>query len=146
MALQQFCKRPVVTVASEKTILEACRLLEERNIGCLLVEEHGKPCGILTYRGIALRVTGQGKDPQQTTVWDVMTPNPVRIRVDHTLHELTMLMHQEHVRRVPIFYGSGKVIGIVTLDDLLALPADEMSDMAKIVAESFLRQSFAAHA
>ena len=73
-----------------------------------------------------------------------MTPNPVRIRADHTLHELTMLMHQEHVRRVPILDGSGNVIGIVTLDHLLALLGDEMSDMAKTVAESFLRQSFTA--
>jgi CBS domain-containing protein len=144
MALQRFCKRPIVAVTPEKTILDACRLLEERNIGCLLVEEHGKLCGILTDRDIALRVTGQGKDPQQTTVWNVMTPNPVRIRADHTLHELTMLMHQEHVRRVPILDGSGNVIGIVTLDDLLALLGDEMSDMAKTVAESFLRQSFTA--
>jgi CBS domain-containing protein len=141
MALQRFCKRPIVTVTPEKTILEACRLLEERNIGCLLVEEHSKLCGILTDRDIALRVTGQGKDPQQTTVWDVITPNPVRIQADHTLHELTMLMHEEHVRRVPILDGSGNVIGIVTLDDLLALLGDEMSDMAKTVAEGLLRQS-----
>jgi signal-transduction protein with cAMP-binding, CBS, and nucleotidyltransferase domain len=89
-------------------------------------------------------VTGGGRDPQQTTVWEVMTPNPVRILVDHTLHELTMLMHRQHVRRVPIIDESGKAIGIVTLDDLLMLLGDEMSDMAKTVAETFLCNPFAA--
>jgi CBS domain-containing protein len=144
MALQKFCQRPIITVLPETTILEACRLLEGHKIGCLLVEMQGKLCGILTDRDIALKVTGGGRDPQQTTVWEVMTPNPIRIAVDHTLHELTSLMHREHVRRVPIIDESGKAIGIATLDDLLMLLGDEMSDMAKTVAEAFLRDPFAA--
>lgn len=72
-----------------------------------------------------------------------MTPNPVRIVVDHTLHELTMLMHRERIRRVPIIDESGKAIGIVTLDDLLMLLGDEMSEMAKTVVDTFLRIPFA---
>jgi CBS domain-containing protein len=143
MSLQRFCERSIVTVPPETTILEACRLLEEHKIGCLLVEEQGALCGILTDRDIALRVTGRGKDPQQTTVWDIMTPNPVRIPVDSTLHELTMLMHRQHVRRMPIIDASGNAVGIVTLDDLLMLLGDEMSDMAKTVTETFLHRPLA---
>jgi CBS domain-containing protein len=140
MSLQRFCKRPTVTIAPEKTIQEACQLMEERNVGCLVVEEQGKLCGILTDRDIALRVAGQGKDPQLTHVGTVMTANPVRIPVDSTLHELTMLMHSQHVRRVPIIDASGRAIGIVTLDDLLALLGDEMSDLANTVSEAFFRK------
>lgn len=140
MSLERFCKRPIVTIAPEKTIQEACQLLQERNIGCLLVEEQGKLCGILTDRDIALRVTGQGKDPQLTHVGTVMTANPVRIPVSSTLHELTMLMHGQRVRRVPIIDESGRAIGIVTLDDLLVLLGDGMSDLAKTVSEAFFRQ------
>jgi CBS domain-containing protein len=140
MSLQRFCKRPTVTIAPEKTIREACQLLEERNVGCVVVEEQGKLCGILTDRDIALRVVGQGKDPDLTPVGTMMTPNPVRIPVHSTLHELTMLMHSQHVRRVPIIDASGRVIGVVTLDDLLALLGDEMSDMARTVAEAFFRK------
>jgi len=140
MSLQEFCKRPIVTIAPEKPIREACRLLLERNVGCLVVEEADKLCGILTDRDIALRVTGEGKDPQQTTVWEVMTCNPVRIPVDKTLQELTALMHAQHVRRMPIIDREGKTIGIVTLDDLLALLGDEMSDMAKSVSETLFRR------
>jgi CBS domain-containing protein len=139
MSLQRFCTRPTVTIAPEKTVREACQLLGERNVGCLLVEEQGQLCGILTDRDIALRVTGQGKDPQLTHVGAVMTLNPVRLPVDSTLHELTMLMHGQHVRRVPIIDATGRAIGIVTLDDLLALLGDEMSDLAKTVSEVFFR-------
>jgi CBS domain-containing protein len=140
VSLQRFCKRPIVTVTPEKTIPEACQLLEERNIGCLLVEEHGQLCGVLTDRDIALRVTGRGKDPQLTHVGAIMTPNPVRIPVASTLHELTMIMHSQHVRRVPIIDETGRAIGIVTLDDLLVLLGDEMSDLAKTVSEAFFRK------
>jgi CBS domain-containing protein len=140
MSLQQFCTRPTVTISPKKTIREACQLLDERNVGCLVVEEQGKLCGILTDRDVALRVAGQGKDPQLTHVGTVMTANPVRIPVDSTLHELIMLMHSQHVRRVPIIDVSGRAIGIVTLDDLLVLLGDEMSDLAKAVSEAFLRK------
>jgi CBS domain-containing protein len=144
MSLQHFCKRPIVTVAPEKNISAACQLLEAHNIGCLLVEEQGQLCGILTDRDIALRVTGHGRDPEQTTVRQVMTGNPVQISVDSTVHDLTALLHQHHVRRVPITDASGRAIGIVTLDDLLALLGDEMSDMGKAISEAFFRKPAAA--
>jgi len=144
MSLQRFCERPIVTIPPQTTILDACQLLEEHKIGCLLVEEQGTLCGILTDRDIALRVTSRGRDPQEHTERDVMSPTPVRIHVDSTLHELTMLMHRQHVRRMAIIDATGKAIGIVTLDDLLMLLGDEMSDMAKTVAETFLRGPLAA--
>jgi CBS domain-containing protein len=140
MSLERFCKRPIVTVAPEQAIPVACQLLEKHNIGCLLVEEQGKLCGILTDRDIALRVIGDGRDAEQTTVRQVMTGNPVHISVESTLHELTALMHKHHVRRVPIIDEAGRAIGIVTLDDLLALLSDEMSDMGKAVSEAFFRK------
>ena len=144
MSLQQFCKRPIVTIAPEQNIPAACQLLDEHNIGCLLVEEHGKLCGILTDRDIALRVTGHGRNPEQTTVRQVMTGTPVQISVDSTLHELTARLHNHHVRRVPIVNETGRAIGIVTIDDLLALLGDEMSDMGKAISKAFFHKAAAA--
>jgi len=135
MSLREFCKRPVVTISPRDTILEACRLLEARNIGCLVAQENGKVSGILTDRDIALKVTGERKDPQLTKVGEIMTQNPIRISVDKNIHDLTNLMHAHHVRRVPIVDGGDKALGIVTMDDLIALLADEMSDLGKTVSE-----------
>jgi predicted transcriptional regulator len=69
-----------------------------------------------------------------------MTANPVRISVDSTLHQLTIIMHSQHVRRVPIIDENGRTLGIVTLDDLLVLLGDEMSDLASTVKEAFFRK------
>jgi len=140
MSLREFCKRPVVTISPRNTILEACRLLEERNIGCLVAQENGKISGILTDRDIALKVTGERKDPQLTKVGEIMSQNPVRISVEKNLHDLTGLMHAHHVRRVPIVDGGDKALGIVTMDDLIALLADEMSDLGKTVSEGAQRE------
>ena len=141
MALQEFCTRPVVTITPEKTIHEACQLMREHNIGCLLVTEpDGRLSGVLTDRDIVLRVTGEERDPRLTRVQRAMTPNPVRIPVDHSLHELITLMHSQRVRRIPIIDREGKPIGIATLDDLLVLLGDEMSEMGKTVSEAFLRR------
>ena len=131
MSLQRFCQRPVVTIAPEQNIIEACRLLREKNVGCLIAEEGGKLRGILTDRDIAIKVTGENRNPQQTKVREIMTANPISIPMNRTLHDLTTLMHNQHVRRVPIVDSGDKVMGLVTLDDLLILLGEEMADLGQ---------------
>lgn len=140
MSLQQFCARAVVTIAPDQPIAEACRLLQEKNVGCIVATVDDKVQGILTDRDIALKVAGERKDPQRTTVREIMSPNPARISVDKSLHDLTTLMHTHHVRRVPIVDGRDKVLGIVTLDDLLILLGEEMADMGEGIAGALFRK------
>ena len=134
MSLQKFCAKPIVTVAPQQTIVEACRLLHDKNVGCLIVTEGGTLRGILTDRDIALKVIAEGKDPQETHVHDVMTANPAHITMDKTVHDLTALMHERHVRRVPIVDGGGLVVGLMTLDDLAVLLGQELADLGKGIA------------
>jgi CBS domain-containing protein len=127
----------VVTISPERTIAEACWLIKDKNIGCLVVESHGKICGILTDRDIVLKVTGEDKEPMTTMVEEVMTRDPVRISVNRSVRELVSLMHTRHVRRVPIVDGSDTVLGMVTMDDLIALFGDELSELGKAISERF---------
>jgi CBS domain-containing protein len=140
MSLQKFCVHPVVTIAPEQNIIEACRLMREKNVGCLVAVEAEKLRGVLTDRDIALKVIGEKKDPQQTKVRDIMTANPTRIAVSKTLHDLTTLMHSRHVRRIPIVDGGDKVVGMVTLDDLLILLGQEMADIGQGVSGALFRK------
>ena len=138
MSLQSFCQKPIMKISPQNNIAEACQMLKEHNIGCLIVENEGKLCGILTDRDIAIRVTGEQREPRNTPVAEVMTRDPVRISVDKDLHHVTSLMHAYHVRRLPIVNGFDTTLGIVTLDDLIALFGNEMSEIGKAVAEEFL--------
>jgi CBS domain-containing protein len=137
MSLQNFCRKPVVKIAPHENITTACRLMEEQNVGCLIAENDGKLCGVITDRDIALKVIGAQMDPQKTTVKDIMTADPIRISVDKDLRQLTALMHAYHVRRVPIVDGFDITLGIVTMDDLIALLGDEMSAIGKAIADEF---------
>ena len=139
MSLQEFCRKPVIRVSADANITEACRLMEQKNIGCLLAENNGRLCGILTDRDIALKVAGAQRDPSTTRVEDIMTRDPIRISVNSDLHHLTALMHAYHVRRVPIVDGLDTTLGIVTMDDLIALLSDEMSEIGKAISEEFQR-------
>jgi CBS domain-containing protein len=137
MSLQNYCQKPVIRVAPDTNITEACQLMEQNNVGCLIAEREGRLCGIVTDRDIALRVAGAKRDPDKTMVKDIMTPDPIRISVDKDLHHLTAMMHAYHVRRVPIVNGFDTTLGIVTLDDLIAQLGDEMSEIGKAISEEF---------
>ena len=137
MSLQTYCKKPIIRISPETNIAEACQLMEQNNIGCLVVERQGKLSGIVTDRDIALRVTGARRDPDKTTVKDIMTPDPIRISVDKDLHHLTAMMHAYHVRRLPIVNGFDTTLGIVTLDDLIAQLGDDLSELGKAISEEF---------
>ena len=137
MTLENFCRKPVVKILPERNVAEACRVMEEYNIGCLIVEDDGKLCGIVTDQDIALKVAGAMRDPQQTAVREIMTTNPIRISVDKDLRHLTSLMHAFHVRRVPIVNGHDTIVGIITLDDIIALIASEMSEIGKAISDGF---------
>jgi len=136
MSLRAFCQKRMVTISPERSIAEACWVMRDKNIGCLVVENHGELCGILTDRDIALKVTGEDKEPLTTMVEEVMTRDPVRISVTRNVQDLVSLMHAQHVRRVPIVDGLNTVLGMVTMDDLIALLGDEMSELGKTVSEA----------
>ena len=142
MSLMNFCRKSVVRISSDASSVEACRLMQEKNVGCLIVERDGKLCGILTDRDIALRVAGAQKNPQETSILEIMTPDPIRISVDKDLDHLTSLMHTYHVRRVPIVNGYDTALGIVTLDDLIAQMGSNMSEISKAISEEFAQADF----
>lgn len=141
MSLRAFCQKRVVTISPERSIAEACWVMKDKNIGCLVAESHGKLCGILTDRDIALKVTGEDKEPLTTMVEEVMTRDPVRISVNRNVRDLVSLMHTQHVRRVPIVDGLDIILGMVTMDDLIALFGDEMSELGKAVSQEFRREN-----
>ncbi len=140
MSLQRFCQRPPVTISADQNIVDACRILQEKNVGCVLIEEQGKLRGLLTDRDIALKVTAEKRDPQATKVREVMSTNLTTIPVNRTLHDLTTVMHTYHVRRVPIVDGEDKVVGLVTLDDILILLGQEMSDLSEGISGALFRK------
>jgi CBS domain-containing protein len=136
MSLLEFCQHPVIRSSPDADVLEACKLMRENNVGCVVIEDQGKLCGIVTDRDIAMKVTGASKDPQSTKLRDIMTRNPVKIPVEKDLQHLTNVMRVHHVRRVPIIDADNRVLGIVTMDDVVARISAEIFDLGNTIAET----------
>ncbi len=139
MSLGNLCRREIICVNRGTTVREIAKLMEEKNIGSIIVIEEGKPMGIVTDRDILLRVMNRGLDPEKTPVEEVMTKQIVTLREGMGLFEALQQVKGKGIRRFPIVDTKGNLQGIITLDDIFYLIAKEMSDAAIIIENEWPR-------
>jgi CBS domain-containing protein len=99
------------------------------------------PIGIVTDRDIVVEVIATGLDPAVITVGDIMAQEIVVGRESDSVLETLEIMRFKGVRRLPTVGPDGQLIGIVTVDDLLEVLAEELSELAKIVAHEQSREA-----
>lgn len=132
------CTR-IVTIAEPGMALgEAARLMRDRRVGCLVVVEPTSPdervvVGMLTDRDIAIGVVAAGRDPHGMRVEDVMTRDVVTAGEHDSLLDLLAAMRRKAVRRVPVTAPGGILLGLVALDDVLEILAQQMRAVAAAV-------------
>jgi CBS domain-containing protein len=124
----------VITISPDQKVLEAVDLMLDKNVGCVVVVEQDRPIGILTDRDIVLRVMANRKDAATTLIQEVMTPNPIVAPEAIGIWELIQAMKKHAVRRFPIVAGDGKLVGIITLDDLIELMGAELASLGRGIA------------
>ena len=118
MKLREIMSGPVVRIHPEETVSVAARMLEHNNIGALPVcSNDGRLCGMLTDRDIVIRCIAAGKQPQTTSVREVMTAKIYVGRPDMEVSLAAGLMGREQIRRLPVM-DKGKLCGMVSLGDL----------------------------
>jgi len=116
------------------------------HVGSLVVVDQmngGKrlPVGIVTDRDIVVEVVATGLDPAVITVGDIMESELVVGRESDSVLETLEVMRFKGVRRLPTVDADGQLIGIVTVDDLLEVLSEELSELAKIVAREQSREA-----
>lgn len=126
----EICTRNVTIAFKGTSISGAARLMRENHVGCLVVvEETGGQrivVGMLTDRDIVTAVVALGLNPETLHADDVMTTDLVTAREEDSLIDLMRIMRQKGVRRVPVVGGQGELVGVVTLDDVLTILAEEL--------------------
>jgi len=101
------------------------------NIGAVMIQDRGRVAGIVTDRDLAVRV-GQGLDPSPTTLGEVMTTPVVTLSSADSQLDAVRFMRQRNIRRIPLV-DDGRLVGMVTLDDLLLDEAAPLEQLAAIV-------------
>jgi CBS domain-containing protein len=115
------------TIEPDKTVADAAKLMRDEDAGLIPIVEGQKLAGTITDRDIAIRVVAEGKDPQSSTVRDVMTSRLVTIDPDQDLDEALRLMAEHQVRRLPVVEEDGRLVGIVAQADIAKHTSDEQT-------------------
>lgn len=136
MSARRMCSKNVDVVRREDSVRVAAQRMVSRNVGALVVvNPAGDVLGIVTDRDLTNRVLAEGRDPHMTTVEDVMTPRPHTISEETPIDRALSMMRTGGFRRLPIVNGSGKLCGILTLDDVMRVLSQELGDAAELIRQ-----------
>lgn len=111
-------KGGLVTIEPEATVLDALRVMAERNIGAILITQGGNLLGIFTERHYARKVILEGRQSVDTPVRDVMSTEMFPVEPNQSVDDCMSLMTEHRVRHLPVM-GGGQLIGIVSIGDLV---------------------------
>jgi CBS domain-containing protein len=134
MSVGRICIREVDTAEVAESVQAAADRMHARNVGTLVVlDALQKPLGIITDRDLAIRVIGKGRDPFTTTVGDVMTMSPRSVLETTPIEEAISLMRRGPFRRLPVVDHADKLVGLLSIDDILDLLAEEFREIGALL-------------
>jgi CBS domain-containing protein len=124
MQVKEVMTPGVECIPPDSTLQDAARKMQVLDVGPLPVCDHDRLAGMLTDRDIVVRGVAEGRDPGNTRVRDVMTPEVVYCFEDQDVQEAARLMEQKQVRRLPVLNRDKRLVGIVSLGDLAVETGD----------------------
>jgi CBS domain-containing protein len=138
MPISDICNTRVVRVNKEAPIGEVARLMREHHVGSVVVTEEvrGKhiPTGIITDRDLVLEILAPEADPDNLSAGDILIHSPIVAEENDGIWETLHRMRAHGIRRLPVVDREGALTGIVTADDMIELIAEEMKELAKMIA------------
>lgn len=108
----------LVSVAPSATVLEALKVMADKEIGAVIVIDDGHLVGIFSERDYARKVVLQGKASKDTPVREIMTDKVVCVRPDQTIDDCMGLMTDKRIRHLPVLEHK-KVIGVISIGDVV---------------------------
>jgi len=137
MLLKSICNPDVIVCGPDITALGAAQIMRQRHVGALVVvdEPEGSqvPLGIITDRDIVVEVLGNGLDPAQTGVAGLLRKPVVIAHESEDGQEVLDRMRVHGVRRIPVVGAHQRLVGIITLDDVLKLIAADAGALVEII-------------
>jgi CBS domain-containing protein len=125
----------VHTIGKHATVLEAATLMNEHQIGALVVVEDGCVVGIFTERDVLRRVVGERREPSTTRVADVMTAELICCTPETTVEEARGAMKNRRVRHLPLVDQNYRLMGLISIGDLNAFDASNQEQTIYLLQE-----------
>lgn len=135
--LKNFTTSVVAVVEPETPALIVAQLMRKHHIGALVVvdaEEKNRPVGIVTDRDLVLELMAESLDPAIFTAGDIMSVDLVKASPDMGAMDAVQLMKKHRLRRLVIEDEAGRLVGVVTMEDVLKHLASEIADFSSALA------------
>ena len=110
--------RAVHSISPESSVYDALEILEEKNLGALIVIDNGKLIGVFTERDYARKVVLKGRSSKETLVADIMSSRPIYVNPNTSIEDCMQIMTDKFVRHLPVLENN-QVIGLVSIGDLV---------------------------
>ncbi len=139
MIARNIMKTKVITVSPLTPIAEAALLMRNEDIGALVVVDNEEnPIGIITDRDIVVSVIANRENPEEILVKEAMTKKPgsrklIMVGEDTNIFDILRILSKNSIRRVPIT-RKGKLVGIVSVDDIVVVVATELANLASTLS------------
>jgi CBS domain-containing protein len=138
MEVSQINRKPAVTCTPAATLQEVAWLMRDEGVGSVIVAERGRLRGIVTDRDVIVRGLAEGMD-LETPIENVMTTDIEFVTSSDDVSLAATRMATRGCRRLPVLDGLGAVEGVVTMDDLVLVFADQISKLAHTVRSEMAR-------
>ena len=116
----------IFSLAPTDSVLRAIEIMATRHVGALLVMGQDRLLGIISERDYARKVILKNRSSHDTPVGDIMTPNPVTVPPDATVHHCMEVMTEGRFRHLPVV-DKGRVVGILSIGDLVKAVIEDQS-------------------
>jgi CBS domain-containing protein len=126
----------VITIDSDASVMKAVKMMNENEIGCLIVTRRGKAVGIVTERDLLARVIAKSKNPKKTRVREIMTKPLISGQPEMDLEEATKLMFKMKIKKLPVVESEGKLAGLITLTDVARFQPQMIRILKKLSAQT----------
>ncbi|MFM7846339.1 MAG: CBS domain-containing protein, partial [Planctomycetota bacterium] len=130
MMLSELFRSEVVTVGPQQSIRVAVEKMRDRNVGAVVVVDHDHVVGILTDRDVATKIIA-GNAAADSPVESIMTKKVITIWDDQGIFNATQYLRGHKLRRLPIIDRQERLVGMLTADDLFAMLARELLNVAE---------------
>ena len=123
-------QQDVYTIAPDAWVLDALRLMAEKNVGALPVMRDGELVGIVSERDYARKVALQGRSSYATPVSEIMTEAVIIVLPQQTVGDCMQMMTDHHLRHLPVM-GNGKLIGLLSIGDLVKATTVQQAELIR---------------
>jgi CBS domain-containing protein len=146
MRVGEVCNREVVITDKNATLVETAKLMRSQHVGDVVVVEERPdgvhPVGILTDRDIVVELIADEVDLAAVSVGDVMSFELITASEADDLFDTMKRMRNKGIRRLPVVAGNGALVGILTVDDLIDLVAEQLTDLVKLITHERNQERF----